>query len=131
MEWFREYRKKKRQDPEWKAAQAKYQKEYRITNRGELTKKGRTYQQKRAVHIRLVRKGLNPGYESFVENHHGKCDICGREPDGRWKQLNIDHCHKTGKLRGLLCSRCNRAIGYFDDDPRILRAAILYLKKSL
>lgn len=131
LEWTRKRRKEKQQDPEWKAAQSKYIKEYREAHRSELTEKGRIYQQKRSVYIRLVRKGLHPGYETFVENHNGKCDICGREPDGRWKQLNIDHCHKTGKFRGLLCFRCNRAIGYFDDNPKTLKAAIAYLKKNL
>lgn len=130
LEWARKNREKCRSDPEWKAAQAKYNREYREAHRAELTEKGRVYQQKRSVYIRLVRKGLHPGYESYVENHNGRCDICGGEPDGRWKSLNIDHCHRTGKLRGLLCSKCNRAIGYFADDPKLLEAAIRYLKKS-
>lgn len=50
------------------------------------------------------------------------CRICGNETD-----LCIDHCHKTGKIRGRLCGRCNRAIGLFKDDIDLLRAAVLYL----
>ena len=42
---------------------------------------------------------------------------------------NVDHCHKTGLIRGLLCARCNKAIGWFGDDPALLEAAALYLRQ--
>lgn len=42
----------------------------------------------------------------------------------------LDHCHKTGRVRGLLCGLCNTCIGSFRDDPRIVRQAILYLENS-
>jgi hypothetical protein len=42
----------------------------------------------------------------------------------------LDHCHKTGKLRGLLCSGCNLGVGIFKDDPALLYAAISYLEKQ-
>lgn len=42
--------------------------------------------------------------------------------------LVIDHCHVTGKVRGLLCNGCNTALGAFQDDPKVLRRAISYLK---
>lgn len=41
---------------------------------------------------------------------------------------SIDHCHKTGKVRGLLCKTCNTGIGHLKDDPNILRSAINYLE---
>lgn len=63
---------------------------------------------------------------SLAQN--GRCKICDGEPDGRWKKLHVDHCHKTGKVRGLLCSKCNSGIGYFRDNPVTLTAAIAYLK---
>lgn len=54
---------------------------------------------------------------------HGKhCSICGSQ-----KQLCVDHCHKTGKLRGALCLSCNGGLGFFYDDPQRLQAAIAYL----
>ena len=52
----------------------------------------------------------------------GKCAICNSTED-----LKIDHCHKTKKIRGLLCSRCNLGIGLFDDNPERLTQAAKYV----
>jgi hypothetical protein len=74
-------------------------------------------------------------YESMVAAQNNLCAICNRpEKDvhqsGRLKSLSIDHCHKTGKVRGLLCFACNSSIGKFDDDVDLLRSAIRYLEKE-
>ena len=53
------------------------------------------------------------------------CEICGQPQES--KKLSIDHDHKTGKIRGLLCFRCNTALGKFDDDIDVLASAISYL----
>jgi len=53
------------------------------------------------------------------------CEIC-KSPTG--PSFHIDHCHKTGKYRGLLCSNCNSGIGLFGDNPERLRAAAEYLE---
>ena len=58
-----------------------------------------------------------------------KCQICGKSQTGR--QLNIDHCHKTNKVRGLLCDSCNLGIGHFNDDLSLLLSAIKYLSKQM
>lgn len=57
---------------------------------------------------------------------NGVCEICGRH-DARG--LHMDHCHESGKFRGLLCPNCNTAIGMLNDDPKLLRKAMLYLVK--
>lgn len=55
----------------------------------------------------------------------GRCAICGTEPEQR---LAVDHCHRTGRIRGLLCGRCNVALGGFKDNERLLEAALAYLR---
>lgn len=63
---------------------------------------------------------------AFQEN---KCGICAKALDGRRKlhKPHVDHCHKTKKVRGLLCSNCNTGIGFLGEDPVILRRAAGYL----
>lgn len=63
---------------------------------------------------------------SLMRNQEGLCCICG-ERLGR--QFNVDHCHATGRARGLLCGPCNRGLGCFLDNPRRVEAALAYLVK--
>ncbi len=60
----------------------------------------------------------------FKDTHGHKCGICGAA-----ETLYVDHCHETGKLRGLLCPGCNTAIGQFREDPRLFFSALKYLGK--
>lgn len=73
-------------------------------------------------------------YEQMVQVQNQVCAICKQPESGirRNKKLPfcVDHCHGTGKIRGLLCIRCNLAIGNFDDDVDRLRAAIDYLTRD-
>lgn len=70
-------------------------------------------------------------YENMHEQQNGVCAICGqpenRAYNGNAINLAVDHCHKTGKVRGLLCSRCNQALGNFQDSSKILAKALNYL----
>lgn len=67
-------------------------------------------------------------YEQMYERQMGICAICHKpETDIR---LAVDHDHATGKVRGLLCKRCNMAIGLLGDDPYVVMTAALYLKGS-
>ena len=74
-------------------------------------------------------------YEAIAVKQNGLCDIC-RQPESfvhkatnTTAQLAVDHCHKTGKVRGLLCKSCNTALGIFKDDTKLLLQAIDYLTK--
>jgi hypothetical protein len=74
-------------------------------------------------------------YQKMFDEQNGCCAVCGETEteihprSGRLRRLAVDHCHKTGKVRGLLCNNCNRAIGLLKDDPTVLRSAINYLEK--
>lgn len=72
-------------------------------------------------------------YKAMVEEHDGKCGICGEEGfelvKGQRLKLVIDHCHATGRVRGLLCHNCNRGIGLLQDSIDNIRAAIRYLER--
>lgn len=70
-------------------------------------------------------------YLSMWEKQEGKCAICGIQEHRCIKgKLFIDHCHTTGKVRGLLCSSCNSGIGFLKDNIGTLLKAIEYLSKT-
>jgi hypothetical protein len=81
--------------------------------------------------------GLTNGeleYEQLLTTQNGRCAICKTDKNnttrsGKIKKFNIDHCHKTNKVRALLCSFCNSLLGYVKDSIEILESAINYLKK--
>lgn len=62
-------------------------------------------------------------YDKLYASQNGICKIC----QNYFPKLNIDHCHKTGKIRGLLCWNCNTALGKFKDSVELLSNAISYL----
>lgn len=70
-------------------------------------------------------------YAQMAQDQGDRCKICRRTADTSFKGvLAVDHSHATGVVRGLLCHRCNLALGGFQDSTDILEAAILYLKAS-
>ena len=68
-------------------------------------------------------------YEKMLQESEFRCDICNTHQDDLNCSLSIDHCHKTGEVRGLLCRKCNSAIGMLDDNPELLNRALNYLTK--
>lgn len=70
-------------------------------------------------------------YAKMFEDQGGKCAICEtQEPGAGCTRFPIDHCHDTGKVRGLLCNSCNNGIGRFKHDPNLTDAASRYLRKT-
>lgn len=59
------------------------------------------------------------------------CPICTKTTIVGLSKIVLDHCHKTGKVRGYLCESCNTGIGRFDDDPKLVEVAVSWLSKSL
>jgi hypothetical protein len=69
------------------------------------------------------------GFNDLHAKQSGVCAICKLPPRGR--VLNVDHCHRAGHVRGLLCGKCNTAIGLLSDKPGTIRRAARYLEGKL
>ena len=65
--------------------------------------------------------------QALLWDQHDCCAICGYEFGQKLGDYHIDHCHRTGLVRGILCDRCNRGLGYFRDTPQFLQSAAVYL----
>lgn len=106
-----------------KAEKAKAMREYRKAN----PDKFRNYDLKRTYGITVEE------YSALLEGQGGVCAICGKEERAvknnsvEYRNLAVDHCHTTGKVRGLLCTNCNQGLGNFMDNPAYLAKAISYL----
>jgi transcription elongation factor Elf1 len=69
-------------------------------------------------------------YDKMLLDQGGKCAICGSSNPGRnYNYFAVDHNHTTGQVRALLCTRCNTALGMWDDQSNLLDAAAAYLRK--
>ena len=76
-------------------------------------------------------------FEGYWMAQAGRCFICRipmRRPEKKQGQpldvVAVDHDHKTGKVRALLCNKCNKGLGFFNDDPELLSKAVRYLKEN-
>ena len=108
-------------------------------NRERLLAIQREYNKKHSKEIRAYQRvyyrykcyGIGKDdFEQMVRSQNNKCDICESTFDMNDKKLSphVDHNHSTGKLRRLLCMKCNCGIGSFNDNPALLKKAIDYLQ---
>ena len=105
---------------------ASRQREWRNRN----PEKAKSHDLKKMYGIRLEQ------YEALAQQQNHVCAICQQpekslDKDGGPRKMPVDHCHETGKVRGLLCTPCNRALGMFRDDANLLKRAIEYLHKAV
>ncbi len=110
---------------------AKWRKLHRSINHQRIMASEGTPARRRqsAACARLKRTGITQAqYDAMQEEQGGVCAIC-RNASGQ--TLHVDHDHKTGYARGLLCRDCNRGIGCLKDDAAVLQSAAEYLKKWL
>lgn len=77
--------------------------------------------------------GITPEqYGAMLQQQDNRCAICRSDKwPGKGSRPHVDHCHDTGKVRGLLCGKCNVALGNMDDDPIRLRAAAAYVEARM
>ena len=94
--------------------------EYRNKNREKIILSNRNSQ--------LMKYNIdNDKYDYLLKSQNGVCKICQKTDNRR---LSIDHDHKTGEVRGLLCRKCNSALGLLDDNPQVINNALVYLLSS-
>ncbi len=121
-------------------ARKEYNRRYYSANKQRILENSADYYQ-RTKHTRALQRSaaklktkygmtLND-YELMWSAQGEKCAVCGTmeiPAKGYW---HIDHCHETGKVRGILCHHCNVGLGHFRDDADRLRLAIAYLRRDL
>jgi hypothetical protein len=83
-------------------------------------------QQMRAYHLKRTYGVSIDEYEAMLAEQDDGCGMCGRPPSEAIS-LHIDHDHRTGRIRGLLCFRCNNSLGDLEDNPDLLLAGVRYL----
>lgn len=110
---------------------SEYQRRYYQKNKRRMRAKNRAWQNANkdrwADYTRTRRLGMTLAeYDQWLKGRPKACAICGAKETR--PRLSIDHCHATGKLRGLLCRECNIGLGNFHDDAALLRKAAKYLE---
>lgn len=106
---------------------------WRVANAGKVKQYRRNFVAKhadkvRAQQLRIKFNITTEQYDALLKLQHGVCAICRNPPPANGRKLAVDHRHGTKIVRGLLCARCNGAIGMFVDDPIRCRAAAIYLE---
>jgi hypothetical protein len=89
----------------------------------------RTPIEKQATRVKSMYGITAEEYKFMHQLQQGKCAICNEEPKTK-RGLHVDHDHKTGKVRGLLCHGCNVALGSFKEDVALLNKAIEYIRSN-
>jgi hypothetical protein len=105
---------------------------YRLKNKDRITKWRKEHRGSRREWELKYHYGLTgKDYENMATLQRGVCAICGKPPSGRKieKNLHVDHDHKSGLVRALLCNRCNRVLGLIGDDALIASKIISYLNQ--
>lgn len=85
---------------------------------------------KRAKYFKKTYGITMEDYELKLSRQNGLCGICKTDKPGGRGNFHVDHCHKTGVVRGLLCMACNIALGKFKDDILVMKRAIQYLENN-
>jgi len=136
------------QDPDYRARQRAHWRTYYRAHKQELNERSRAYYRAHKQEMKersrayyqahkqdlkpILRRGqlkrlygLSPAdYDALLAKQDGVCAICGKPPE---ETLCVDHCHATGTIRGLLCRKCNIALGCNDDDRATIMTSLAYL----
>jgi Recombination endonuclease VII len=129
------------EDPEYRERRRAENRRWRAAHKDEINERLRDRfrtdprYRKRRRSYRYRRYGMSgEDYGALVALQGGLCAACRRKPKRSRKKrirwLDVDHCHSTNKVRGLLCGNCNTTLGQCDDDTERLLAAVAYLVAS-
>jgi len=134
LDYFSHTRGKKNNAPHCKDCCNDMSAKRRLTEESKLNR--REYYQKRKETLKnskLLRQyGISLAkYRELLDKQNGKCIICGKTAIDNKKDLAVDHDHKTGKIRGLLCNNCNVAVGFMQDNPDLALGINAYLKERM
>lgn len=128
---FNALMRQQRADPIRGQCRREYMNKYNQQMRSDPIRRNRQKYQQRLSKIKQVYGITQAEYHQLLALQKGVCAICGNPETGKTygkvRQLSVDHDHKTGKIRGLLCNCCNRAIGLLRDDMNLLLRATSYL----
>lgn len=113
---------KKKENPNFKESSQKASRKF------EVKRKGKRW----AYHLSKTYGLSEEDYYKMLEDQKHCCKICKLpiDKEHHYGKFVVDHCHNTGKVRGLLCNKCNLVLGNSKDDIRILEQAIIYLKET-
>ena len=137
-------------DPE---ARKKYEQKYKLKNKEKQREQNKIWRQQNKEKLkdymsdyvktddaivsrkerRWKEEGINISYKEYMQiskKQNDKCKICDKTEEQIGKSLSVDHCHTTGSIRGLLCYKCNLALGHLEDSVDRLQKAIDYLTDS-
>lgn len=119
-----------KQNPAWLTDRNRKRREYEAHRRNSNPDKMRSYF--RNGNLKKLYGITTEQFNVMAEDQNYTCKVCGTAPGNtnRRDRLHVDHCHTTGKIRGLLCANCNNAMGYAGDDPMRLRALADYLENN-
>lgn len=130
-QYYADNKQKFRRNPEQQAAyNARRREQYRTDPeyREAQKRNAADYQRRNPLRRRLAQYGLDPITLELLTD--AGCAICRCDLDAEHVRVHIDHDHKTGKTRGVLCQGCNLALGHMYDDPIIAAAALNYLLRG-
>jgi hypothetical protein len=115
-------RAKRKNDTEWRNAQVEKSRQYKILH-------PEKYKQSVRNSVLKAKYGMTTeDYEALFDSQGRLCAVCKSPKSRGFGRMHVDHCHKTGNVRGILCQPCNTSLGKCNDDPEILRKLAEYLE---